>query len=349
MNGYLEKAIKQDFEAVNSEIIIQCFKEADKELIKDFANGYLEKAIKQDFEAVNSLIITQCFKEVDEELRKDFINKYFLLDFDKIDENIIRVCFKFVEKNNQRAIDYAENYIKKGNYNNIFTLNSCLAFFPEDNQIRKDFAEKELKKMNKDAGYLASEMVTKAIIIQTKTSCQELREKIATRQLKFEFYASYNKYKFPSYIKFSVFNRSLINACLLVFEEQEKTKEYAQKILQHWENEINIRHRGRYYHAHIITALNHPLIKDDATRIAKQILKKDNDELCKNIEDKDFYFISLELDDALQEILQKHILTCKNDTIESKDILELLQETEAIRKKFFEINPEYRTQAYAQF
>ena len=80
---------------------------------KDFANVYLEKAIKQDFEAVNSYIITQCFKEADEELRKDFINKYLLLDFDKIDENIIRVGFKFAEKDNQRTIDYADNYIKK--------------------------------------------------------------------------------------------------------------------------------------------------------------------------------------------------------------------------------------------
>ena len=223
-----------------------------------------------------------------------------------------------------------------------------MTFFPEDNQIRKDFAEKELKKIAQDGYYLLSEMVTKAIIIQTKTSCQKLREKIAMRQLKFEFYASYNKYKFPFYTKRSFFNRSLINAYLLVFGEQEKTKEYAQKILQHWEKEIAFRCRGRSYHAHIITALNHPLIKDDATRIAKQILKKDNDELCKNIEDKDFYFISFDLDNALQEILQKHILTCKKDTIESNSILELLQETEAIRKKFFEINPEYRTQAYAQ-
>ena len=80
---------------------------------KDFANVYLKKAIKQDFEGVNSDIIIQCFKEADEELRKDFINKYLLLDFDKIDENIIRVGFKFVEKDNQRAIDYADNYIKK--------------------------------------------------------------------------------------------------------------------------------------------------------------------------------------------------------------------------------------------
>ena len=31
------------------------FQEADEELRKDFANGYLEKAIKQDFEGVNRL------------------------------------------------------------------------------------------------------------------------------------------------------------------------------------------------------------------------------------------------------------------------------------------------------
>ena len=75
-NGYLEKAIKQDFEAVNS-LIIQCFKEADEELRKDFANGYLEKAIKQDFEGVSKAITAECFKEADEELRKDFaLNGY---------------------------------------------------------------------------------------------------------------------------------------------------------------------------------------------------------------------------------------------------------------------------------
>ena len=65
-----------------------------KELKKGFADKYLKKAIKHDFEGVNSDIIIQCFKEVDKELRKDFINKYFLLDFDKIDENIIRVCLQ---------------------------------------------------------------------------------------------------------------------------------------------------------------------------------------------------------------------------------------------------------------
>ena len=30
-------------------ITAECFKEADESIIKDFANGYLEKAIKQDF------------------------------------------------------------------------------------------------------------------------------------------------------------------------------------------------------------------------------------------------------------------------------------------------------------
>ena len=48
---------------------------------KRFANGYLEKAIKQDFEGVNSDITAECFKEADEEQIKDFINKYLLCRF----------------------------------------------------------------------------------------------------------------------------------------------------------------------------------------------------------------------------------------------------------------------------
>ena len=83
--------------SVNSDIIAQCFKEADEELRKDFANGYLEKAIKQDFEGVSKAITAGCFKEADE-LRKDFANGYLekaiKQDFESVNSLLI-VSYNF--------------------------------------------------------------------------------------------------------------------------------------------------------------------------------------------------------------------------------------------------------------
>ena len=226
-------------------------------------------------------------------------------------------------------------------------------FLAKDNEVRKIFAEKELEKISSNIDYLSKDAInTKTLIIHTEIDNYQLREKVVFEQLKLEFE------KFPSYSKksFLLFNikdffnsnRSLINACLLVCEGQESIAEYSRKILQHWEKEIAFRHRERYYHIHIITALKHPLMGYNNIGIAKQILQKDNDELCKNIEDRDFYFISFDLDNALQELLQKHILSYKDDVIEKKNILNMLEETVNIRKKFYEMNPEYKTVTYTQ-
>ena len=124
---------------------------------------------------------------------------------------------------------------------------------------------------------------------------------------------------------------------------------------------MGFRDSGRYFHAHIITALKHLASEKHTIKITKKILKKDN-KLIRTTKDKDFYFISPILDDAIQELLQKQINAYKNykhkttiikrifsksDKKKNKEILELLQKTTDVRKKNFERNPKDKsTSAY---
>ena len=302
-----------------------------------------------------------------------FANRYFLArNFNEINQYISRICFRFVKKNHLEAIEYAKNFIKQKHYKNINALNSCLRYLSKSNTTRKDFAEKELKKIAQDGYYLgnANEMLTKALLIQTEINNYNLLKKIATNQLYFEFTCKHNRYKFPFYNKYFTENRLLINVCLKFLVEirfYKRVKGCANTILSCWEDEIGYRDElGKYHHYHIITALN-IITGKDAIKIVMQILEKDN-ELCQATEDKNFFFLSGELDNAINRLLQEYISFLKDKDKKKKNIFDvlkkyifhfkttnnkvdsmllLLQETANIRKKLH-IKSEYRAIAYAE-
>ena len=244
-------------------------------------------------------------------------------------------------------------------------LNKCLDVLAIDNQTRKNFAEKELKKINTRWYAIRSffkSATTKTLIIQTKVDNTQLREATIQRALELEFnkfprYYRIRKFFYPE-TQFFVANRLFINTCL-----QKNITSYVKKILQCWEKEVGFRDSGRYFHAHIITALKHLASEKHTIKITKKILKKDN-KLIRTTKDKDFYFISPILDDAIQELLQKQINAYKNykhkttiikrifsksDKKKNKEILELLQKTTDVRKKNFERNPKDKaTSAYVR-
>ena len=54
------------------DITTECFKEADKELIKGFVDKYLKKATEQDIQDVDSDIIIRMFQRSRQRVKKGF-------------------------------------------------------------------------------------------------------------------------------------------------------------------------------------------------------------------------------------------------------------------------------------
>ncbi len=344
-NKFLEKYIKfiiDNINKVDNSLVSKILKilDEDSEIVRNFAEEY----IKQDMDLLDDYVSYRCLNILDKNSKeiKIFARKYIEKDIETLENGIAIKCLDILDKEEKKAEEFAEKYINKDNPH-PYLFNSCLSFLSPDNEKRKKFAENILESKT-NRGKPKLHIFTNAIqaqILYTEIDNRRLREKNALKILNF-LKRNFTKRD----MKFFIDNRVLYNACLLVFKDKPyRIKDFSQFILDNWEEEIKfriIKPKYKYYHWHIITALENPKIEKESIKIARKILEKDNElnEIAiKNI-DKEHFFVSYRLDDTIHELIKKDILKNRFNRKETNKILDLLKASINIRKKFRKMNSE---------
>ncbi len=249
---------------------------------------------------------------------------------------VVAKCLKILNHECQEAVLYAASYIKSYTpeiNKDANLLNTVLSILPVDSDARKEFSERALSDIfDKKYGLYSFSANIQSQIYYTLTDDYVLRENRALKQLMNIFY----KYKFPQYNRHFIDNRSLLNACLLIFESNSyRIQKYCTVILENYESELSYRNNnGRFYHLHIVVALKCTEFVV-ATDKAKIILAKDNElnAIALENKDKEYTFMSYIVDDAIHELIKEDISKQKDNKEASKKIYELLEATYSIRKK----------------
>ena len=343
---FAKKYLELDANEIDGNLTIKCLDIANinnKELAEEFAKKYLEL----DANEIDGHITIKCLDIANinnKELTEEFAKSYFLEK--DLNEAIIRKCFAIVKKDYKEAIEYAEKYIEK-NFNNLgnFTVNIALYFLQDNNEYKQKIGLREFSKLNKNKTYLKSNPDRKSMIFNIPIADKRLREKVILQELthQFHFFPTCNKFFFRN-------NRTLINSCLLAFQEKpKKTVQYSKKILNYYDEELKFKDtRNLFYHWHIKTALENLQVQKYAIDIAKKILIKENKLTLEAVINNncDFYYISWILDDTIFELIKVDIKDRKNNVTAMQKISKLLFNLYDTRKKIYNLCLENKVLQY---
>ena len=132
---FIKEYLAQEKDSLDISLTTECLIILGKqdEDVKKFAKEYL--AQEKDILDVN--ITIKCLNIL-QTGAKNFIEEYFSFEFNNINEQIIKVCFIYIELNNKDAMNYAKKYIEV-NDKKSFAYNACFYFLENANEKEKKY------------------------------------------------------------------------------------------------------------------------------------------------------------------------------------------------------------------